>query len=146
MYFCTMFAAVKSLRLVSNLECGHVCRTHLKKMMWLSDYVNGITSPYVALLVALLRRVARDPTILTFTSDEIKGAARAISRHKGSGMSCQGCPNCNGPNWHFKTESVAALWTMCCKQPTHVCSLNSLHVSCQLWYLLLSAGVKLSVS
>ena len=108
-------------------EFGHVCRTHFKKMMWLSDYINDVNSPLVALLMALLTRVARDPAILTLTSDEVKGTGRTLSRHKGSGAICQGCPSCNGPNWHFKTESVAALWKMCCKPFTHVCHMNNVH-------------------
>ena len=94
--------------------------------MLLSDCFNDAESPLVALLMALLRRVARDPSILTLTPDEVRGTVRALSRHKGLGV-CQGCPFCNGPNWHFKTESVAALWTMCCKHLTHVSQLNSLH-------------------
>ena len=106
---------------------GHVCRTHLKKVMWLRDYFNDVDSPLVALLMAMLSRVARDPSILTLTPDEVKGTGRALSRHRGSGIICQGCLFCNGPNWHFKTESVAALWTTCCKPLTHVSQLNSVH-------------------
>ena len=93
-------------------------------MMWLSDYFNDVNSPYVAVLKALLTRIARDPFILTLTPDEVKGTGRALSRHKGSGTICQGCPSCNGPNWHFKTESVAALWTMCCKPLTLIGQTN----------------------
>ena len=95
--------------------------------MWLSDYFDDADSPLVALLMALLRRVARDPSMLTLNPDEVKGSGRALSRHKGSGAICQGCPSCPGPNWHFKTEIVAALWTMCCKPLIYICPSNSLH-------------------
>lgn len=73
-----------------------------------------IKSSWMALLLALLQRVARDPSILTLTSDEIKGTGQTLSRHKG----CKACASCNGPSWAFKTESVATFWRMCCKPLT----------------------------
>ena len=82
-------------------------------MLCLRDsHAGGI--PLLELQLAFFRRVARDPSILTLTSDEVMGLGRNLSRHKG----CHGCPSCNGPGWQFKAESVATLWPMCCKAPT----------------------------
>ena len=108
---------------VCDWEYAHVCRSHLQRMLWLSDSHAGGSTALLDLRLAFLRRVARDPSILTLTSAEVMGLGKNLSRHKG----CHGCPSCNGPGWEFKAGSVAAIWTMCCKPLTHVCQSNSLH-------------------
>lgn len=90
-------------------------------MIWLGDSQRLSDGPYVQLLQAFLSRLARDPSVLTLTPEEIKGNQEGVSRHKGTGAVCQGCPSCNGPSWHFKTESVAAIWTICCKSHARNC-------------------------
>ena len=107
-----------------TLQYG-ACRTCMKRVIWLGDSQNSSDGPYVELLQAFLSRLARDPSVLTLTPEEIKGNQEGISRHKGTGAVCQGCPSCNGPSWHFKTESVAAIWTICCK--SHACNCIRLH-------------------
>lgn len=82
-----------------------------------------IESSWMALLLALLQRVARDPSILTLTPDEIRGTGQSLSRHKG----CKACASCNGPSWGFKTESVATFWRMCCKPLTTFVKWTVLH-------------------
>jgi hypothetical protein len=103
-----------------NSQCG-ACRTCMKRVIWLGDSERLSDGPYVELLQAFLSRLARDPSVLTLTPEEIKGNQEGTSRHKGTGAVCQGCPSCNGPSWHFKTESVAAIWTICCKSAAHEC-------------------------
>ena len=93
----------------------------MKRVIWLGDSQRLSDGPYVELLQAFLSRLARDPSVLTLTPEEIKGNQEGVSRHKGTGAVCQGCPSCNGPSWHFKTESVAAIWTICCKSHAHDC-------------------------
>ncbi|DBA75482.1 TPA: hypothetical protein ACH3X1_010733 [Trebouxia sp. C0004] len=97
-----------------ELDVSKVMRTCMKRVIWLGDSQRLSDGPYVELLQAFLSRLARDPSVLTLTSEEIKGNKEGISRHKVTGAVCQGCPSCNGPSWHFKTESVAAIWTICC--------------------------------
>ncbi|DBA81350.1 TPA: hypothetical protein ACH3X2_006953 [Trebouxia sp. C0005] len=106
-----------------ELDVSKIMRACMKRVIWLGDSQRLSDGPYVDLLQAFLSRLARDPSVLTLTPEEIKGNQEGVSRHKETGAVCQGCPSCNGPDWHFKTESVAAIWTICCA----VCSEQGSH-------------------
>lgn len=69
-----------------------------------------------ALLLAYLRRLAKDPSILRVEPAESQGSAQGRARHRALGQTpCLGCTQCNGPEWAFKTETVAWLWTNFCE-------------------------------
>jgi hypothetical protein len=72
--------------------------------------------PSASLLLAYLRRLARDPYVLHLEPEDNKLTDQGRSRHGTKGKNCQGCPECNGPVWALKTWSVATLWAQACKQ------------------------------
>jgi len=80
------------------------------------DVVKMAGTPSASLLLAYLRRLARDPSVLRLEPEDLKPTAQGRLRHKPKGKVCQGCQTCNGPMWLFKIQNVANLWAQACEQ------------------------------
>ena len=87
------------------------------------------------LMLAVFRRLSRDPSILALTSDEIKFQKQGVSKHKGAGMPCQGCSACKSPSWQFKTLVVPNLLCMCCESVLHMLHFVHVQICSRLLYL-----------
>ena len=77
--------------------------------------MDEVDSGHAKLLLAVLRRLARDPSVLTLSADDKEMQAKTLAGHKRNGVTCQGCTACKNPNWVIKTANVVNLWSMCCK-------------------------------
>ena len=77
--------------------------------------MDEVDSAHAKLLLAVLRRLARDSSVLVFTPDERELQAKDMAGHKRNGVTCQGCTACKSPNWVIKTANVVNLWSMCCE-------------------------------
>ena len=87
------------------------CRSRLKGVLMEWDPNVKPDASLVNLGTAFVQRLARDSSILQLQPEELGQARQAGGKHK-----CLGCPQCCGPVWQFKTEIVASLWAILCKQ------------------------------
>ncbi len=62
-----------------------------------------------ALGFAFVRRIGMEPSLLWVKSHEFGSNALCSQRN------CSGCSKCGSPEWIFKTEMIATLWTLFCK-------------------------------
>ena len=110
------------------------CRSTLTRVL-AKDAVQVAGTPHEALVLAYLRRLARDKSILLLEVEAPFRSAVNRARHRIGGQACTGCSKCDGPVWAFKTETVARLWTNFCKPcpPVHsesivyMCSVHTLY-------------------
>jgi len=82
----------------------------------IQDVVEVAGTPSASLMLAYLRRLARDPSVLRLEPEDIKPTAQGHLRHAPKGKACQGCEECNSPVWLFMVRNVATLWAQACEQ------------------------------
>ena len=90
------------------------CRSTLTRVL-AKDAIQVAGTPHEAMILAYLRRLAKDSSVLLLDTADLCGSVQGQSRHRVRGQACTGCPQCTGPWWAFKTEAVARLWTNFCK-------------------------------
>lgn len=84
--------------------------------MALADW-NPVAKPnpnMVSLGFAFVRRLARDSSILLLQPEDL---GKASQEHK-----CLGCFLCCGPEWEFKTKTMAKLYALFCEFDTFPCA------------------------
>ena len=102
---------VTALRVIS----WSACRSTLTAIL-IQDVVIMVGTPSASLLLAYLRRLARDPSVLHLEPEDIKPTAQGRLKHMPKGKVCQGCEECNSPVWLFKVRNGAALWAQACEK------------------------------
>ncbi|DBB00612.1 TPA: hypothetical protein ACH3X3_002300 [Trebouxia sp. C0006] len=96
-----------------SLDVTQLMRSTLTAIL-IQDVVIMAGTPSASLLLAYLRRLARDPSVLHLEPEDIKPTAQGRLRHMPKGKVCQGCEECNSPVWLFKVRNGAALWAQAC--------------------------------
>ena len=87
------------------------------------ESVQDSSNPMLAFLVALVKRLGRQPSLLWLGSDGQPSPrqAHALPERR----VCQGCANCKGADWLLKTKIVAHLWTIFCEWPGVSCVVST---------------------
>ena len=99
------------------------CSRDLGRVLHVQQTRPAEDSPLTKLTFAFLRRLARDPSALGPTPEEIKSVAQDATEQ--SGTSEQQSTNSQGPvpqrSWHLKAETLCALWELCRKHTSSYC-------------------------
>ena len=92
------------------------CRLCCKAMLCDWDPLGKGTVTY-PLVAAVLKRLAQDP-------EHLKLPYQLPAQHQGS--ACPGCNKCSGPDWQWKTETVASMLPYFCES----CLVAKHHMLC----------------
>lgn len=105
-----------------DLDVTKLMRSHLQKLLLTDNAMKEPDSHHARLLTLFLRRLSKEASLLLHKGKELNLNKKGITRHI-NGQICEGCPDCNGPDWHHKSASVAMLWALCC----HCCTRPEAH-------------------
>ena len=122
LYQCKCYAATQHVTTSASY------RDNLKRVLTIQQTRPAADSPLTKLTLAFLRRLARDPSALGPTPEEIKNAAQDTSRQSISGQQ-RTMPEGHVPQhaWPLKAETLCELWDLCCKHIHMTYMVSSLH-------------------